>query len=117
MPVFYANPDPTFQPAMRLITGITKTYPIVITTSFDHDYITGTIVRIYVPTNYGMYQLDGHYGDITVLTSATFSMDINAKDYDSFLAPIPPPDYRKPALCVPIGNLQSAYTAAVRNVL
>ena len=113
---FYANPDPTYQPAMRLVTNITKSINAVVTTSFDHDYVTGTIVRLYVPHYFGMFQIDKLYGDITVLTPDTFSININSINYDSFLAPGSPEFKKETALCIPIGNLNSIYGAEVVNV-
>ena len=116
MPIWYANPTPTFQPAMRLIDDITKAKEAVVTTSFDHDYQTGMIVRIYVPRNYGMFQIDDKYGPITVLTDDTFSIEIDTTAYDSFLAPSVPPYYHKTSLCIPIGNVNNSYNLAVENV-
>ena len=116
MPVWYANPDPRYQPAMRLVTDISKAENAVITTSFDHDYVTGLIVRLYVPNNYGMFQIDKKVGEITVLSPTTFSIDISTTDYDSFLVPASPPYYHKTACCVPVGNVQGVYDVAVRNV-
>lgn len=116
MPVWYANPDPRFQPAMRLISNITKAYQAVVTTTFDHDYHDGQIIRIYVPKEYGMYQIDKKRGPITVLSSDTFRMDIDTRNYDSFLAPSTPPHVSYTAQCVPIGNLLNRYNVAIRNV-
>ena len=116
MPEWYANPDPRYQPAMRLITNITNERKCVITTSFNHDYVTGLIVRLYVPRNYGMFQINHHTGVITVLSDDTFSMDLDTTNYDSFLAPVAPPHYRTTALCVPVGNIDDVYNVAVRNV-
>jgi len=111
-----ADPDPRYQPAMRLIDSITKADPVVITTNIDHDYVTGQIVRINVPYNYGMRQIDGVVGPITVLTDDTFSMDIDTTLYDSFSAPTTPPYNRFLANVVPVGNELDVYNVAVRNV-
>jgi len=116
MPVWYADPDPRYQPAMRLVTNITCDVKTVITTSPDHDYVTGLIVRLYVPENYGMRQINGFVGPITVLTADTFSMDLDTTSYDSFLAPVSPPYYRFTALVVPVGNVLDVYNVAARNV-
>jgi len=116
MPVWYANPDPRYQPAMRLISSITKANPCVVETSFDHDYVTGLIVRLYVPKNFGMFQIDKQVGEITVLSPTTFSININSTHYDSFLAPASPPYYHKTATVIPVGNIQSNDNLAVRNV-
>lgn len=120
MPEWYANPDPRYQPAMRIVTNITQSTPLVVTTSFDHDYVTGLIVRLSVPRNYGMFQVDGLVGPITVLGHNSFSMDTDTTAYDSFLAPTSPPCYRKTAIVIPVGNIDidnAGYdTLAVRNV-
>ena len=116
MPEWYANPDPRFQPAMRIVTGITNADPVVVTTNPDHDYVDGIIVRLYVPNNYGMRQINNYVGPITVLSANTFSMDLNTTEYDSFLVPASPPYYRFTALVVPIGNLLDVYNVGVRNV-
>lgn len=116
---FYANPSPTFQPAMRLITGITQADPAVVTTSFDHDYRTGDIVRIYVPEWYGMTQLDKIVCEITVLTSDTFSIDQNSTSYYAFTTPSTPLAWyiSSGAHVVPVGEINSNLGAAVQNVL
>jgi len=116
MPVWYANPDPVFQPAMRLINSITNANPCVVECTFDHDYVTGLILRLYIPKNYGMYQADKFVGEITVLSPTTFSMNLNTTNYDSFSAPTSPPYYHETAMCVPVGNIQDVYNVAVRNV-
>ena len=116
MPVWYANPDPRYQPAMRLINSITQANPCVVETTFDHDYTTGLIVRIYVPRKYGMFQIDKKAAEITVLTPTTFSIDIDTTNYDSFSAPATPPYNHKTAMCIPIANIQSNDNLAVRNV-
>lgn len=116
MPIWYANPDPRYEPAMRLVTDITKAEEAVITTSFDHDYQSGLIIRLYVPVNYGMFQANHKKGEITVLTSDTFSIKIDTREFDTFTAPASPPYYNKTALCIPIGNILNEKNLAVRNV-
>ena len=113
---WYADPDPRFQPAMRLITGITNARKCVVTTSFDHDYVSGLILRILVPKEYGMFQINNKVSEITVLGPTTFSLNIDTTSYDSFSAPAPPPYLNKTSTCVPVGNIQGVYDVAVRNV-
>ena len=118
MSVFYANPSPTFQPAMRLVTAITNASPTVITTSFDHDYRSGDIVRIQVPDGYGMTQIDKFVGKITVTASNTFSMDIDTSLFDTFSVPSPLPWYIYSSPHVtPVGEIAENFGAAVQNVL
>jgi len=84
--LLFSIEDPIFQPARRIITGITQANPAVVTTSFDHDYFTDDIVRIILPNSFGMPQLHKQKGKITVLSSTTFSIDIDTSLYDSFTA-------------------------------
>ncbi len=105
---------PTFQPAMRLIDGITNANPAVVTTSFDHQYITGTIVRLLVPAEWGMIQADQLKGEITVTGDTTFSVKIDSLAFDSFVTPASPQQY---AHVVPIGEINEILTAATQNVL
>ena len=109
---------PTFQPALRLIDSITNSNPAVITTSFDHDYETGTVVRIYVPKWYGMLQMNELTGEITVTGTDTFSIDIDSTFFDVFDIPATIPWYVNtyPSV-IPIGEDNGMLTAAVRNVL
>lgn len=121
MPVFYANPNPTFQPSMRLVTGITQASPAVVTTSFAHDYITGTVVRLFVPETYGMVQANQLTGTLTTLSATTFSIDIDTTTFAAFINfnVDAAPWYQKElgAHVIAIGEDNSILTAAVQNVL
>ena len=115
---WYANPSPTFQPAMRLISSITNANPAVITTTFDHDFVTGTVVRLHIPPGYGMEQADTLQGAITVTGTDTFTMPIDTSLFDVLTIPgsIPWYVYSYPHV-IPIGELNSLLDAAVQNVL
>ena len=109
--------SPTYQPAMRIISAFTNANPASITTSFDHDYITGTIVRIIIPPGHGMLQANNLVGTITVTGTTTFTIDIDTKDFDTFVIPGGfPNSYQHPQV-VPIGEINSILTAATMNVL
>jgi hypothetical protein len=116
MPVL-ANTDPTFQPAMRIVTNITQTYPAQVTTSFDHDYRTGLIVRLYVPDGFGMVQIDKQFGAITVTGNTTFTIALDATEYDAFTTPVSYPESYQSATCVPIGEVNETLLSATQNVL
>lgn len=119
MPYFYANPFPTFQQAYRLITNITNANPAVVTTSFDHQYLDGLIVRLVVNNPYGMVNANGLTGTITVLTPTTFSIDIDTTTFNPFTypGPTPPIGTRTPAQVVPVGEINSILYNAVHNAL
>lgn len=112
-----ATQNPVYKPAMRIIDSITNANPAVVTTTFDHNYITGTICRLNIPPGYGMVQANGLYGSITVLSDTTFSIDIDTSYFDVFSAPGSYPQSYQSAQVTPIGEDNDMLTAAVQNVL
>lgn len=116
---FYANPSPTFQPAMRLVTGITNASQAAVTTSFDHDYETGDIVRLHVPIWNGMRRANKLQGTITVTSDTEFTIDIDTTGFNAFATPSAPlPWYiDSTAQVVPVAEVNSKLTNATRNVL
>lgn len=113
MPIL-AIESPTFQPSMRIVTAITRANPAAVTTSFAHDYITGMIVRLYIPNGFGMLQANLQQGTITVTGSTTFTIDIDTAQYDAFSVPGGNVQYAQVA---PIGEVNSLLRAATQNVL
>jgi hypothetical protein len=119
MTTCYAEQDPSFLPALRLITSITNSYPATISTTFDHDFSSGIIVRIQIPIACGMEQLNNYTGEITVIGPTTFTLDVDTTRYALFAIPaIPFPVWSNTcATVVPIGEVNSKLDEAVRNVL
>lgn len=118
MALNYAYPNPIFQPAMRVITGITNANPVSITTSFAHQYQTGLIVRINMPPDWGMNMLNQAYAPITVTSPTTFTMPIDTTTFAPFLTPPLNPGHNWTApQCVPIGSVSSDIYLATQNVL
>lgn len=113
MPIL-AVPTPIFQPAMRVITNITNSNPVVITTSFDNQYVTGLVVRLYVPQGYGITLLNHVEAPITVLTNTTFSMPIDTINMPAYITPAGAEQF---AQVVPTGEINSILYAATRNIL
>lgn len=114
---FLAYPYPTFQPAMRVISAISSGFPVSITTTFAHQYVTGTIVRINVPPCYGMQQLNQQFGPITVTSPTTFTIPIDTTYYDPFMIPTKYPFTSQYPQSVSFAELNGQLTAAVQNVL
>ena len=112
-----AYPFPVFQPAMRVISSITNGFPAVVTTTFDHQYISGTVMRLYVPVGYGMVQANQLYGDIVVTGATTYTIDIDTTFFDPYLTPSTFPETSQYAQCIPIGENNDILTASVQNVL
>lgn len=114
----YANPNPIFQPAMRLIAAISQANPSVVTTTFEHQYVSGTIVRLDIPPLDGMQELANTIWPITVTGSTTFTIPVNSTAFSAFAIPGDPPFHENTcAQVVPIGEINSTLAAATRNVL
>lgn len=118
MPRCYANPSPTFQPAMRLIAAISQANPCIVTTTFNHQYITGTIVRLLIPIGMGMRQLNEQDGAITVTGPTTFSFPADTTLLSPFVIPMDPPPWQNIcAQVVPVGEINETLLASTINVL
>lgn len=78
--------QPTFQRAMRVISSITNANPAVVTTTTDHQYLTGMVIRLNIPKGFGMQQANQLYGTITVTGDTSFSIDIDTTNMDRFLS-------------------------------
>lgn len=106
----YANPFPAFQPAMRVVTAITQANPAVVTTSFAHQYVNGIIVRLDFPAANGMPQIVGNTYVVTVVSSTTFSLNVNSSNFQAYVN-------NQCAMVIPVGELTSQFNAATQNVL
>jgi hypothetical protein len=105
---------PMFQPAMRQIAAIANGNPTVITTTFNHNYQTGLIVRIDIPLNGGMLQINGQQGVVTRIDALNFSLPIDSTLYDIFVIPANTTQWPQ---VVPIGEVTLEVFQATRNVL
>ncbi len=112
-----AFPNPIYQPAMRIVTAITNAAPASVTTSFDHLYLTGSIVRLDIPLGYGMQQVNQKFGPITVTSPTTFTIDIDTTQFDAFSVASSYPYNEQYAQCVPMAEINSLLTSAVQNTL
>jgi len=118
MSTCYANPNPIFQPAMRLIASITKSPNAIVTTTFAHQYVDGTIVRFDVPQACGMQQINDLISPIMVTGATTFEIFIDTTNFDTFAIPgSPNPHDNTCAQVVPIGEVNETLKASLRNVL
>lgn len=109
-----ANPNPIFQPAMRIIAAITNAFPASVTTTFAHQYYTLTIVRLDIPVGFGMHQANQLFGTIIVTSPTTFTIDIDTTFFDTFFIPA---GAEQAAQVVPFAEDNSTLKAATLNVL
>lgn len=120
----FAVINPIFQPAMRIIESITPNnvmqgIVLIITTTFDHGYKDGLIVRLVIPLGFGMVQVNGLTSAVVVTASNQFLFFIDEIiPLDSFVQPIAPA-YRaaQRAQVVPVGEVNASLASATQNVL
>lgn len=111
MSTWYGIVTPAFQPSARVITGITRANPAVVTTGINHLYINNMIVRIDMYSGNGMKQMDQQFGPITILSPTTFSIPIDSTGFDAFVLQTNPT-----AQAVPFGEVNNLLNAAVQNL-
>ena len=117
MSTCYINPNPRLKPSIHLISSITRSTIAVITTNFSHDYVSGAIVRFFLPTSVGMKQLNKKKAEITVINDTSFSVDIDTSKFDTFSVPaLPIWKDNTCALVIPVGEISSQLTSAVQDV-
>lgn len=98
---------PTYMPAVRgiiavtnathaLVTTGTLSFPanILTATPMDHSYVTGQMIRLWIPWGFGMVQLSqkvppSFYSRLTVINTTQFTLDLDTTLYDPFILPIP----------------------------
>lgn len=100
------NFDPQFYPRRRFITGITAASSAVITLSVTHGFTAGQAVRINVPSDYAMTEIDGLIGNITAVSTAnnTITVDIDSSAFTAFSFPLTAGVPFTQATVVPVGE-------------
>lgn len=103
---------------MRIIASITNSTNAVVTTTFAHGYVDGTIVRFDIPPALGMQQINQLTSPIVVTGLTTFDIEINTSLFEPFAIPVSSsPHVDICGLVVPIGEINSTLKASVINLL
>ena len=80
-----------------------------------NQYVSNMVVRLDIPLEYGMQQINALEAPITVITDESFSIAIDATRFTSFTVPASPTQY---AQAVPIADSNdNTFPASVQNVL
>jgi len=86
----YSNPpiEPQFYiPSRFVIIAITLGPTTIVTTSIDHNYVIGQLIRILIPSKYGSRGLNEKEGYvISIPTTNSVEIDINSLGSDPFIA-------------------------------
>lgn len=115
MPILGAIENPYQIPAISEIASISNAFPALVSTTFANNYLTGAIVRLYIPSYCGMTQANRLKGAITVTGPTTFTIAIDTTSFDPFVVPFS--DAITPAQIVPVGEETSHLDSAFRNIL
>lgn len=112
----YINPNPVYLPQLLVVTAITNANPAVVTTNINHNFLTGTVIRLWIPLEAGMQQLAPQHlqWEITVLSPTTFSIPVDSTNYDPFVAPAGAK--QQCAQVFPVGEDTFILTMASQNV-
>lgn len=103
----WAEVNPVYQPARRIISAITNSDPALVTTTFAHNFLTGTVVRILVPRFCGMEQMNKRTGVIIVTSETQFAINVDSTDFDAYVIPDPinPPKGYNPSQDMNMGQV------------
>ncbi len=109
---------PVYGPGMTVISAITNATLAAVTTTTNHGYVDGTIVRFDVTPACGMAQIDQMTSPIVVIGNTTFTTEIDSTLFAAFAIPASPDVHTNIcSLCVPIGSENDTLEPAVRNIL
>lgn len=76
-----------YQPSDFFITAISNGPSTTITTSVNHNYIVGQLVRVVIPPAYKEYQLNGQIGYVILIPNPNqMVLNIDSSTYDTFVA-------------------------------
>ena len=108
-------------PSSMVITGITNAYPMVVTAVLNaateaNTYITGMLLKLFVPPAYGMIQADGLQGQIVAINGLNFSLDVDSRNFDVFVTP-PSTTPIQPASFSPAGSRNLEYNNLTTHLL
>lgn len=109
--MYVLEQTPKYNPSKKLIASITRATDALVTTTTEHEFNTGLVVRLYVPEACGMFQIDRMVAQITVVDSYSFNIGIDTTQFDAFFIPpfLPtaggvPEHYNVLAEVLPIGE-------------
>ena len=87
-------PNPRFYPRSRYVTAITAAANAVVSLSVAHNYKIGEKVRMVVPSEFGMREMNGLLGTIVAVSygtvaagSNTITLDIDSSAFTAFAFP------------------------------
>lgn len=95
-----------FVPKQRVITKITQASSAVITFAAPHDFIVGQVVRLRVPSEFGMTEINNQTARVTAISAAnnTITVNVDTSGYTAFSFAATADSPFTPAEAVPAGS-------------
>lgn len=76
-----------YQPRNFMISAVSLGYPTTVTTTVDHNYVVGQLVRLLIPPTFGCRQLNGQEAYcIGVPAANQMQLAINSNGDDAYIA-------------------------------
>jgi|APFre7841882793_1041355.scaffolds.fasta_scaffold06993_3 hypothetical protein len=91
---------PTQNVIVDIITGISTE----VWTHVNHSFNAGQVVKLNIPIQCGMQQLNGYEGEIEITGAFRFSIPVDSRDFDPFVHIIDPIDQKYIAQVIPTGE-------------
>lgn len=81
--------DEPFYPRVRTITNITRAANAVVTLSVTHGFTVGQLIRVVVPANFGMTEINGLQATVIAvdLVNNTITLNIDSRSFTAFAFP------------------------------
>lgn len=107
--------DPIYYPRRRFIGNITAAGNAIVSCTADHGLSVGQEVRIVVPAEYGMVQMNNILATITAVPASNqLTLNVDSSAFTAFQFPLPGVVPFSPALVVPVGeNTAQAISSSV----
>lgn len=87
--------DPIYYPRRRFVTRMSQGLNMIVTLSVTHGYTVGQLVRLVVPTEFGMVQANGLQGTVIAIGQAdasgytnTITLNIDSSAFSAFAFPL-----------------------------
>ncbi len=95
----YSQQTITENLVVRIIESVSLAYAAVLTTTVDHHYVAGMMVTFFIPSSFGMVQLNGQNIQVLSVTNNTLTLNVDTRNYTPFAYPSPLPEaYTNPSV-------------------
>lgn len=97
----YSQQTVTQNLVWKAIASITNSFPMVLTTTEDHKYYPGILVRFQIPNQFGMVQLNDSVAQVLQVTNNSLTINVDSSNFTPFAYPSPVPEAYTPPTVIP----------------